>query len=789
MKTSLEWLKEYTDVPLPPEKVAETFTHLGLEVEGMGGVYAPRDGIIIAKVVENRRHPNADRLSVNKVDTGTEIIDVVCGAPNCRAGLTVALIRSGHTLPDGTAIKKSKIRGELSDGMLCSERELGLSEEAEGILELPDGLPLGATLTPEHLGCDPVFEIAVLPNRPDCLSVTGLARELSAKLSTPFRLPDSQVAEGAGECSAKVGVQIQAPVGCPRYTARHIGGVKIAPSPEWLRKRLRAAGVRSINNIVDITNFVMLELGQPLHAFDHAKVAGGSIIVRMAKKGEVLTTLDGVHRTLTDADLLICDAEKPVALAGVMGGQSSEVSDATTDILLESAYFEPTGIRRTSKRLGLSSESAYRFERGVDPDGVVRALDRAAALMAELGGGTVSRGRVDVCPGPVASWTVQAKVSRINAYLGTDFSGQEIRGILSRLGFGCGAGEEFEVTVPPRRHDVRLEADLIEEVARVAGYDRVPVPARGSIGLAVGTNPLDDFRERVRNIMAGLGFTEAVTNSLVSPEDLALLGLADSAPRLLNPLSPEMSVLRTSMIPSLLAVVQGNLARRNSDQALFETGRVFAKGADHKQADEREVIAGALTGRFAPARWDGKNEEAGIYLTRGLLESAVERLTGRLPVFESAEVFGCKGFRLKIDGNEAGFLLAASGQFNKRFDLKSLVVYFELDLSHLYRNARTGIKYKPLSKYPPSDRDIAVVTDEGASAIDMMDCIRKSSPLVEEVELFDLFRGKELGVNKKSSAFRMRFRKNDGTLTDVELDLSVQKAVKELGKRFNATLR
>lgn len=450
MKVTYNWLKEFVECDLTPAQLADVLTMLGLEVEGMEHQGAGMDEVVVALVEEKRQHPNADKLSLCRVNNGTEVLDVVCGAQNFKAGDTVALAQIGAVLPGDFRIKRSKIRGEESCGMLCSEKELGLADESAGILVLPAGLPLGTPVF-EALGLkDTLLEIGLTPNRADCLSAIGIAREIAAKLGKAIRLPEAAVPEGNEPADGIIGVTVEDAELCPRYAARHISGCRIAPSPAWLMKRLAAVGIRSINNVVDVTNLVMMELGQPLHAFDCDQLAGRRIVVRRASEGEPFTTLDGQQRILTSGDLMICDAERPVALAGIMGGQNSEISDVTTNILLESAWFKPAAIRTTSKRLGLHTESSHRFERGTDIGGVVRALDRAAALIAELAGGTVSRGVLDAYPGRKESQAITLRPGRANALIGIDLSPAETIDILRRL--ECDVQEQADGTlavVPP----------------------------------------------------------------------------------------------------------------------------------------------------------------------------------------------------------------------------------------------------------------------------------------------------------------------------------------------------
>ncbi len=789
MKVSLSWLKEYVEIDETPNRIADILTGLGLEVEEVSRVYNEVDGIVVGKVVEHGRHPNADRLSVNKVDVGNEIIDVVCGAPNCRGGLTVAVIKGGYKLPNGMEIKKSKIRGALSNGMLCSYRELGVSDEADGIIELPSELVAGTKITAEMVKADPIFTIAILPNRPDGLSVTGLAREIAAKTGKKLKMPSSLIKECGSEIAAMVKVQIADPSGCPRYSARLIKGVKIGESPKWMARRLESCGIRSINNVVDITNFVMLELGQPLHAFDYSKIEKGEILVRRAGKGEKITTLDSVERDLLESDLLICDGVKPVAIAGVMGGASSEVSSETVDILLESAYFDPVSIRKTSRRLGLISESSYRYERGVDHSGVIRALDRAATLMAEYAGGTIVNGHIDENHGRLVDKKFVVRIDRINALLGSDFTESEIKKVLESIGIVCGDGSVFEVTIPARRPDILIEEDFVEEVARLIGYERISAKEKASIRLSVQPNRRDEFRELVRDIFSGSGLTEVITNSLVSMEQLALFNFEEVPPAVINALSPDMAVLRTTMVPSLLNVVKWNKSRRIDNIAIFEVGRLFASKGAATQPFEREVISVALSGLSSEQRWDGKSSPWEYHGALGLLESIVARITGKScrlikkawGVLDSAVV--------TVNNVEVGKIAPISALILKKFDIKGEVLYFELSLEKLFDFASDSRKYRAVSKFPSSDRDIAVVTDSAVSVYDMIDTIKSVSPQIEEVSLFDLYEGEKLAGGKKSTAFALRMRKEDSTMAEEEVEKIVTGVVAALCKRYGAVLR
>ena len=716
-------------------------------------------------------------------------MDIVCGAPNVRPGLKVPLILAGHKLPNGFEIKKSKIRGVVSNGMICSERELGISEEATGIMELKAEAVPGVPFSEAHFDADPLFEIAVLSNRPDCLSIIGLARELNVRLAGGLVQPKPAVREGGVAVASKVKVSIRDAAACPRYTARYLRNAKITPSPAWLVKRLASVGIRSINNVVDITNFVMMEMGQPLHAFDYAKINGGAIDVRQAKANEKFTTLDGVERILLESDLLICDAIRPVALAGVMGGLNSEISETTTDILLESAYFEPVGIRRTSKRLGLTSESSYRFERGVDPENLICALDRASALINELCGAEAAQGVIDVNPGKIKPWTVVLRRDRVNRLLGTKLSTDQIKAALSHIDLRCGDGDEFAVTIPTFRPDLTREADLIEEVCRLIGFQNIETRLRGNISLVRQQSIRDDFRNRLRALFCGLGMDEVVTTSLISPEEASLFHPTHPPIVLMNPLNPETSVLRNDLLVSLLKVVSSNYNRNNEDLALFEIGRIFEKLNDGGLATEHEKAACILTGLRQPLSWNGKKEPWDMYAVRGVAEAIFHQIGDHFIEMLSLKEERGEGLVMQVNGHPFAKIFAVAGTVLKRFDIKGSVFFVEFDLDSLMSLHRKAIRYKSISKFPPADRDLAVVVDKEVDVADMLQTIERESEWLERVRVFDVFAGGGLPVDKKSVAFSMRFRKTDNTLSEKEIGSVHERILNKLKNKYKAILR
>ena len=800
MKVTYNWLKEFVDFDLSPEALADLLTMLGLEVEGMEKQGCGMDDVVVALVEEKRQHPNADKLSLCRVNNGRELLDVVCGAQNFQQGDAVALAQIGATLPGDFKIKRSKIRGEESCGMLCSEKELGLAEESAGIMVLPDGLPLGTPLF-EALGLkDTLLEIGLTPNRADCLSVAGIAREIAAKLGTSVRYPELAFAEGADAAEATIGVTIEDADLCPRYSARYISGCRIAPSPEWLVKRLNAVGMRSISNVVDVTNLVMMELGHPLHAFDCDRLAGRRIVVRRAGEGEVFTTLDDQQRTLTADDLVICDASHPVALAGVMGGLNSEISDTTSNILLESAWFKPAAIRRTSKRLGLHTESSHRFERGADIDMVPRALDRAASLIASLSGGTVARGVVDVYPGTIAPPAITLRPECVGSLLGIEVSKQEVIEILSRL--ECNVHETadgpIEVIPPSYRIDIEREIDLVEEIARMKGYDAIP--ATMPIARVVSDLPtLHQRMERsVRDILVNHGLNEIINFSFISPDaaDRLLLPTDDirrTAIKLANPLVAEQSVMRTTLLPGVLETVARNTNFRTMDLKLFEIRRRYLPTAED-MPHEPLCIAGALTGSRVGTGWSSARDTVDFYDVKGIIENLLELLHIRNVswVADAPEPYYHPGKSCSVmAGRERiGTFGEIHPTVQASFGIEKSVFAFELDFEKLVIFANQKRTISAPSRFPDSTRDIAMLAPDDVQAERIVSCVNGvKAREIEQVEIFDLYRGAGIQEGFKSIAIRIRYRSYERTLTDDEIGVIHAKVIAALVNKLNVSIR
>jgi phenylalanyl-tRNA synthetase beta chain len=801
MIVTYNWLKEFVDFDLPPAELAALLTMLGLEVEGMEARGEGMESVVVAVVEEKLQHPNADKLSLCKVNDGTETLSIVCGAQNFRAGDKVALARIGTVLPGDFKIKRSKIRGEESWGMLCSEKELGLAEESAGIMVLPaDSLP-GVPVF-DALGIkDTIFEIGLTPNRADCLSVIGVAREIAAKLGVSVKYPGHVVEEKGVDVASAASVIVEDPQLCPRYTARYIAGCVIGPSPWWLVNRLKAVGMRSINNVVDVTNYVLLEYGHPLHAFDFDRLAGGKIIVRRASEGERFGTLDGQERILKQSDLTICDGEKAVALAGIMGGENSEIADSTTNILLESAYFDPSAIRLTGKRLGLHTESSHRFERGADIDILIRANDRAASLIAEVSGGTVARGVIDVYPEKVAPRKIVAHVDVINRILGIQLSGETIRQIFLNLEFAVedAAPGVFEVGVPSFRVDIEREIDLVEEVARLNGFENIPVTmpqARVTSELPPRHQRLE---KRLRNLLAAQGFNEVINFSFIAPGVFDKLLLHVDDPRrvnvkLRNPLIEEQSVMRTTLLPSLLETAVKNISYREMSQRIFELRRVYLPKRGQELPDEPLYLAGLLTGRREVDGWNQAKDPVDFYDAKGVVEDILREFKAAEVAYspEKPEKFFHPGKACNIMlGNDiAGSLGELHPDVLEQFGIDQAVYYFEINFEKLVIACREITSVSAPSRFPDSIRDVAMLVADEMPAMTVLESIKGLGITeLEEVGIFDLYKGEHVPPGQKSLAVRLRYRSHDRTLTDDEVARFHERVINYLLNEVKVSIR
>jgi phenylalanyl-tRNA synthetase beta chain len=802
-----KWLKEFVDFDLSAEELSHRLTMTGLEVDYMEEIGSGLDSVIVARLNSVDPHPQADRLTVCQVDTGSEVVPVVCGATNHKSGDLVALAQVSSVLPGDFKIKKSKIRGMESRGMLCSEKELGLAEHSDGIMILPAGLELGTPVFEALDLKDVRYDIGLTPNRADCLSVLGIAREVAAFTSRPLNIPETPVFKPTQEdINAVTSVEIENPDGCPRYMARLIRGVKVGPSPEWLVHRLEAVGMRSINNIVDVTNYVLMELGHPLHAFDFNRLVGKKIIVRRAPQGYRFTTLDGQVHELDSDDVVVCDAEKPVALAGIMGGKNSEVQDDTQDILLESAYFDPRSIRRTSKKTGIHSEASHRFERGADLDMVPLALDRAADLIREITGATVLEHPIDIYPAPVEKRRISITRTRTNALLGLNLGLDDIERLLQSIGLLTSKGETDEdallVTIPLARHDLEREVDLIEEVARLNGYDNIPV----TMPVSRVVPPIDtrsiDFVGALRDSVVAQGLREIINYSFESEGvyDNLLLHADDSRRRqvaLLNPITADQSVMRTSLVPAMLETLGRNLAYKSTDLGLFELRPVFIPDSG-AQADERMHLCIALTGKRERLGWAHSADNVDFYDLKGILEVVFEQFNLHTVTFvpDVPEPYLHPGKSCSIftrGGNESvkiGTLGELHPQVLENYSIEQPVYIAELDVMEVFKYSEDRCSFKPISRYPDSYRDSAFLVSEDVSAQQMLEVIDKVKvKYLEEVVLFDLYAGKGIPEGMKSLALRMRYRSGDKTLADEEINSMHAKIIKALHKNLGAEIR
>jgi phenylalanyl-tRNA synthetase beta chain len=808
MKVTLNWLKQYVDFNWSPEELTERLTMLGLEVEGVQKISGAFDGIVVAQVITRDKHPGADKLSLCRVNDGTGERQIVCGAQNFKAGDKVPLILPGASLPpkagekESFTIKVGKIRGVESHGMLCSPQELGLPDQVDGLLILREdakvGQPFGEYLG--RSGGDVVYDLEVTPNRPDLNSVIGIAREIAAVTGNELKIPTIQFLNTESEpIGGLLSVQNDEPELCPRYVARIVRKVKVGPSPDWLRGTLEKVGIRSINNVVDITNYVMLESGQPLHAFDYHLLKGNGtnppkIVVRRANEGEKFTTLDGKERTLTNQALLITDETQAVALAGVMGGKNSEINDNTVDVLIESAYFKSQNIRATSKKLELRTDSSYRFERGGDVGICDWASRRAAQLICDLASGQVLGHAIDNFPNQTSPKTITLHFAKSKDLLGVGISHSEQVTSLTKLDLTLTEQTPGVCTfkIPSWRVDLKREVDLIEEVGRLYGVDKIPsTPPRG----ALGSNAFDSVYDQigdVRRILTGLGLNEAQGQTLVAKEECRIKH--EEIVALANPLSSDMDVLRPSLVPGLLNILRHNVSRKNYDVALFEIGRVFTNVSG--QTKENRSVAIAITGQRAQTFWSGGERGAKLdaHDLKGLVEDLLEQFGLRGIAFgrraESTQLFlesAVVALGGKLLLGELGQLLPALA---KKYDLRDAVFLAEFNLDLLLSKRNPSKSFKALPQFPSSRRDVAMLVPEVTSHEAVLQTVKQAKAAnLESVELFDVFRGQGMPEGQKSLAYAFTYRAADKTLTDADVNAEHTKVVGALTNQLQATLR
>ncbi len=803
MKVSTSWLSEYIDVTLPTDQLAEALTMVGLEVDGVADRYGYLASVLVGAVLDVRPHPNADRLHLCTVDVGDQRLRIVCGAPNAKAGMHTACALPGTVLPNGTRIAAGVIRGEPSQGMLCSEAELGLGTDGSGIMVIDRAASPGTPLS-QALGCvDHVLEIDLTPNRPDCLSILGIAREVAAIQGTTVRYPNDPAFDETDDIAAHTAVAIESAKLCPRYAARLIKGVTVGPSPQWLQDRLLSIGLKPINNIVDVTNFVMMEVGQPLHAFDFNHLAQRRIVVRPAVADESFTTLDGKAHTLDEGMLLICDGEKPVALAGVMGGLNSEIEPDTVDVLIEGACFNPVSIRKTAKKLGLNTDASHRFERGVDPLATVAAINRAAQLMVETAGGTVISGVVDVHPQPYHLPVISLSVPAANRRIGTQLSADEMTALLEGIAFTARPGLDdthLDVTPPSFRVDIQRFEDLTEEVARRYGYNRIATTFPKVRATAAVGETRRNFRKHIRRRMLGFGFTECISYSFISAQSPDWLRLGPKDRRrnqvpIRNPISEDLAVMRTSLVPGLLVAIKRNQSNQNNHLMLFEIGNIFFATEDaDAQPIEAAMLAAVWTGQRRTPSWQVKTEPCDFYDLKGVVEALFDGIGirnvvfSRMPEGDDGHLLPGIAAAITVGDVHLGTIGEIHPDVGEAFGLKQPAFIFEMPIDKL-RTAASGTAYRPVPRYPATDRDVTlIIGDDTESQQVLRAIVALEEPWVEHVALFDVYTGAPIPEGRKSISFRLTYRSPEGTLEDEAVNQLHQRISERIIKDFKASL-
>ncbi|MBC2714200.1 MAG: phenylalanine--tRNA ligase subunit beta [Desulfobacteraceae bacterium] len=802
MKISINWLKQYVPINIPPTELADKLTMAGLEVEGITEKFQYLDSVVVGKIIEVHPHPNADKLSLCKVSIGEQTITVVCGAPNAKAGMKIPCALPGAVLSGGLAVKKNTIRGESSEGMLCSESDLELGLDKSGLMVLSEELTEGVSINTALNLSDTAFEIGLTPNRPDCLSFIGIAREVATMVNQPIKLPEINLPQTSGRIDDFTSVTIENPELCPRYAARLITDITVAPSPFWLQDRLLSIGLKPVNNIVDITNFVMMELGQPLHAFDFDRLAENRIVVRTARDKEVFTTLDDKERRLTENTLMICDGERPVAVAGVMGGVNSEIEENTTRVLLESAYFNPISIRKTAKHLTLNSDASHRFERGVDPEGTVVALNRAAQLIAEIGNGNLIGGVIDEHPSPPFAKSISLSVTKTNKHLGTDLNQPEIAAYLKSVEFNVKITDEDTLAVlpPTFRVDVSRPEDLMEEVARLWGYNNIKTTFPKISGVTNLPNQSIEIKNQIIDMMAGYGFSESISYSFIGKDACDRLRLPENDERrrmldILNPISEDMAVMRTSLIPGLLETMHRNLSHQIKNLKIFELGKIFISNGQAQQPTETEMLAGLWTGTRFNMTWHSKPVSCDFYDLKGVLEDFFHYFGMDRVSFSKMGDELCSYTKaghtaqILLDGNPFGLIGEIDATVLNNFNIKQPAFIFELNINTFISNLPETKMFVPIPKFPFTDRDITLIVDNHVQAGDIIEKVKFfEEKLMEDICVLDVYSGKPIPAGKKSISLRIIYRSFTETLSDQHVNLVHQQLTDRIIQKFNATL-
>lgn len=804
MNISNNWLKEFIDFEYSPTEIDAILTGLGIEVEHIIDNSSKYKNFFIGEVLTKEKHPNADKLSLCTVDYGQGIKNIVCGAPNVEAGQKVVVAALGAVVPNGGfVIEKRAVRKIDSEGMICSVSELDLPGDGHGILVLPADSVVGTELADFLNVNDIIYEISVTPNRADCLSHLGIAREISAYSGKPIKLPEININKDVSSEQDNFSVEILNPEKCPRYTARIIKNVTIKESPDWLKNRLNILGLRPINNVVDITNLVLMECGQPLHAFDLNKLAGRKIVVKTANESEKFISLDGKERILDNSMLMICDGDKPVAIGGVMGGENSEITNETTDILLESAYFDPSSVRRTSKKLALQSDSSYRFERGVDINNVVFASNRATELIVELTGAKSVSNLIDVYPVPIANKQVELRFKRVRDIIGIDITNEQIRDLLIRLSFKIidENPDSVHLEIPSYRVDISLEIDLIEEIARLYDYDNIipdfSVLIDSSNLQPLGNLSVPNLRTEFRNYLVNNGYHEILTQNMIDVKSSKIF--TENPVVISNPLGEELSIMRPSPVISMLKTIERNLRLGNKNLRLFELGKSFSHDSDSNYnfidgLYEKEELIIALVGNENPMQWGIQESKYDFYSAKGLLQNLISYYKFKDIEFSENDtnnvVFSKNSQKVICKGKTIGFVGEVNPDILTKFDLSQPVFLINLDLHILYQVDRKSWQYKQVSPYPGISRDIALLIERNIPALDLQnDILKNGGSFLRSVFPFDEYKGKNISPDKKSIAFSLSFQSDDRTLSINEVDESVNKIIKSLETNYNAELR
>jgi len=799
VKVSLKWVKDYVDISIAPKQLGEKLTMAGMEVKCIETIGLAWKELVVGEVVALIPHPNADRLKLPTVDLGTKQVTVVCGAPNVAVGQKVVFASTGAQLIDGhtgkaMTLKPAKIRGILSEGMVCSEKELGISDNHESIMVLPSEAPTGMPFA-EYLG-DTILDLDITPNRPDCLSVIGIAREIAALTDHGLRPPRISYEETEDSIDHLVSVSIVEPSLCPRYCASLITGVNVGPSPWWLQQRLRSYGMRPISNIVDVTNYVMLEYGQPLHAFDYQKLRGRKIIVRRAKRGETITSLDGIERVLAEDILVIADEEKPVAIAGIMGGLDTEVTDATDTILLESANFNQAVIRRGCRHLGLQSEASIRFDKNLSPELPQLPLQRATQLLVELAGGKAAKGAIDAYPGKRAPEAILFSAEEVKRLSSLEIDVAKITIVLRSLGFECEESRlpsQISVLAPYWRSDVKCAADLVEEVVRIIGYEEIPAIRLSSSLPMREPTPLLSFKRRLSNILVSCGFQEVLTYSLTSLEKLRRLSpdldVKVMPLKVANPLTKEQEYLRTNLRANILAALAGNQKHEENGIRLFEIGKVFLPQGK-ELPEEKDLLCALLSGPRHELSWHGDNKSLDFFDAKGVVESLLRQLdlSATFEVSNDESLLPGKGVDIIIKGDKVGVAGELHPKVMQAFELPGTAYLIEMDMEKLLEKTAKLKEYRAISRFPSLSRDICLVIDKQVTYQQVAGIIR-SFPLVSEVTLFDLYTGEQLPDSMKSFAMRIVYQSYERTLTDEEVNKTQEQMLDRLRQELGATLR